>query len=62
MKCQVESSQTKEVQGREAHHSAQSLQAEAQNSPGTLKTFGKKIKWPVATDKKSMARFHLRDP
>ena len=61
-KCQVELSQMqcigispsemREVQGQEAHHSTQSLQAETQNSPGTLKTFGKRIKWPTATDKK----------
>ena len=48
MKCQVETSQrqrtgaasgeTQEAQGREAHHSAQSLQAEAQVSPKTSNT------------------------
>ena len=54
MKCQVESSQTQhagippdetqEVSDREVDHSARSLQAEAQDSPGTPKIFGKKIK------------------
>ena len=63
MKCQVESSQTQragiplgvtpEFQGREAHHSAQSLQAEAQDLPDTPKTFEKTIKWPATTDKKT---------
>ena len=45
------------VQGREAHHSAQSLQAEAQNQSGTPKTFGKRIKWPATTDKKAWHDF-----
>ena len=67
MKCQVESSQmqhagippgeTQEVQGREANHSAQSLLAGAQDLPGTPKTFGKRIKWPAATDKKAWHDF-----
>ena len=45
------------MQDREAHYSAQSLQAEAQNSPGTPKTFGKKTEWPVAIDKKALHDF-----
>ena len=45
------------VQAREGHHSAQSLQAEAQDSPGTPKTVGKRIKWPAATVKKSWHDF-----
>ena len=63
MKCQMDSSQTQragippgetqEVQGWVAHHSAQSIQAEAQYSPGTPKTLGKRTKWPTATDKKA---------
>ena len=68
MKCQVETSQgqrtgaspgeTQETQGREAHHSAQSLQAEAQVPPKTLNTAGNKIKWPAAADKKALNDFN----
>ena len=67
MKCQVESIQrqctgtspgeTQEEQGREAHHRAKSLQAEAQNSPKTSKTVGSKIKWPTAVDKRAWNDF-----
>ena len=67
MKCQVETSQrqrtgvspgeTQETQGREAHHSAQSFQAEAQVPPKTLNTAGNKIKWPAAADKKAWNDF-----
>ena len=69
MKCQVESSQTQrmgispgemqEVQGWEAHHSGQFLQAEAQKPPGTPRTFGNKIKWLVAMDKKAWFDFNV---
>ena len=45
------------MQGWEAHHSAQSLQAEAQDSPSTPKTLGKRIKWPAATGKKAWYDF-----
>ena len=67
MKCQVETSQRqrtgaspgemREAQGREAHHSAQSLQAEAQVPPYTSNTAGNKIKWPAAADKKAWNDF-----
>ena len=46
-----------EAQGREAHHSAQSLQAEAQVPPKTSNTAGNKIKWPAAADKKAWNDF-----
>ena len=68
IKCQVETSQrqctgaspgeTQEAQGREAHHSAQSLQAEAQVPPKTSNTVGSKIKWPAAADKKAWNDFN----
>ena len=51
--AQIPPSETQEVQGWEAHHSAQSLHAEAQDLPGTPKTFGKRIKWPADTNKKA---------
>ena len=47
-----------EMKGQEAHHSVQSLHAEAQDSPGTPNTFGKRIKWPMATDKKAWHDFN----
>ena len=53
----VSPSERQEAQGREAHHSAQSLQAEAQVSPKTSNTVGSKIKWPEAADKKAWNDF-----
>ena len=68
MKCQVETRQrqrtgaspgeTQEAQGREAHHRAQSLQAEAQVPLKTSNTAGNKIKWPAAADKKARNLFN----
>ena len=67
MKYQMETSQrqrtgaspgeTQETQGREAHHSAHSLQAEAQVPRKTSNTARNKIKWLAAADKKAWNDF-----
>ena len=63
IKCQVEKTQmqhagvspgeTQEVQGWEAHHSAQSLQAEVTETH----TEFRKIKWPTATNRNAWQDF-----
>ena len=63
IKCQVEKNQTQragvspgetqEVYGQEAHHSAQSLQAEETET----RTAFRKIKWPTAANKKTWHDF-----
>lgn len=64
MRCQVQSNQQQragifpgETQGREAHHSAQSLQAEVQVGPDT--PFRRKIKWPPASNKHAWHEFDV---